>query len=63
LLYERGKYQVLPWTYPDYAQPDIQGFLIQVREKYKQDLKKHAHSREADSGTTLFKGIHEEMDP
>jgi hypothetical protein len=47
LIYEKGKYQVLPWTYPDYAQPDIQGFLIKVREKYKQDLKEYEHPREA----------------
>ncbi|MBU4055287.1 MAG: DUF4416 family protein [Proteobacteria bacterium] len=41
LLYEKGKYQVLPWTYPDYAQSDIQNFLIKVREKYKLDLKQN----------------------
>jgi len=39
LIYTNGTYQSLPWTYPDYAQANIQGFLKKVREKYKIDLK------------------------
>ena len=49
LFYEKGKYQVLPWTYPDYAQPDIQAFLIKVREKYKLDLKQNENLLEIKS--------------
>ena len=39
LIYQKGEFQTLEWTYPDYAQVDIQNFLIKVREKYKMDLK------------------------
>lgn len=39
LIYTRGAFQTLPWTYPDYAQPEIQEFLFQVRSKYLLDLK------------------------
>jgi hypothetical protein len=38
LIYQKGRFHTLPWTYPDYAHADIQGFLNQVREKYKMDL-------------------------
>ena len=39
LVYQKGKFKSLEWTYPDYAQSDIQDFLLKVREKYKMDLK------------------------
>ena len=34
LLYENGRFQTLPWTYPDYADPGLQAVLDQIREKY-----------------------------
>ena len=34
LLYENGQFQTLPWTYPDYADPDLQAVLGQIRDKY-----------------------------
>jgi hypothetical protein len=37
LIYSRGGYQPLPWTYPDYAGENIRGFLKKVREKYRID--------------------------
>jgi hypothetical protein len=40
LLYREGAFQVLPWTYPDYAQPDIRDYLFMVRRRYVFDLKK-----------------------
>ena len=39
LTYSKGTYQTLPWTYPDYATPEIRQFLLQVRHKYSMDLK------------------------
>jgi hypothetical protein len=39
LIYQRGRFEKLPWTYPDYADEPIQDFLIQVRNKYAVDLK------------------------
>jgi hypothetical protein len=44
LIYEKGEYRALPWTYPGYRQPDIQRYLRQVRSKYRYDLKFNAVS-------------------
>ncbi len=38
LIYQQGKYRTLPWTYPDYASSELQGFLLKVRSKYRRDL-------------------------
>lgn len=38
LIYQQGKFKVLPWTYPDYRHPSLQRFLIQVRSKYMHDV-------------------------
>ena len=38
LIYQKGNFQKLPWTYPDYADGPILSFLRQVRGKYSQDL-------------------------
>lgn len=34
LLYEKGRFQTLPWTYPDYAAPALQAILGQIRNLY-----------------------------
>ena len=39
LMFTQGAFQTLPWTYPDYAQPEIHDFLVQIRRKYLLDLK------------------------
>lgn len=39
LIYQRGDFQTLAWTYPDYAQENVIGFLRKVRNKYVFDLK------------------------
>lgn len=39
LMYQRGDWQALPWTYPDYAGPEIKDFLRQARQKYLWQLK------------------------
>ena len=45
LIYHKGNFQRLPWTYPDYADDDMLAFLEQVRNKYIWDInnydKKH----------------------
>jgi hypothetical protein len=38
LIYQRGGFEKLPWTYPDYADRPILSFLEQVRDKYAADL-------------------------
>lgn len=39
LVYQKGGFQKLPWTYPDYADTPLIAFLKQVRNKYAWDLK------------------------
>jgi hypothetical protein len=39
LIYTKGDFEPLPWTYPDYASENIMNFLKQVRKKYIIDLK------------------------
>ncbi len=39
LLFQQGKWQNLPWTFPDYASNKIQDILIYLRNSYKQKLK------------------------
>ncbi len=39
LIYQKGAFRELPWTYPDYADEPILGFLAQVRRKYLVDLR------------------------
>ena len=34
LIYQKGSFQKLPWTYPDYADRTMLNFLDQVRRKY-----------------------------
>jgi len=34
LIYRRGAFETLPWTYPDYADQPIRSFLERVRKKY-----------------------------
>ena len=40
LIYQKGAFRTLPWTYPDYADRRILDFLTLVRNKYRLDLKK-----------------------
>jgi len=40
LIYQKGAFETLPWTYPDYADKPIRSFLERVRKKYAVDLKK-----------------------
>ncbi|MFH0731233.1 MAG: DUF4416 family protein [Pseudomonadota bacterium] len=42
LIYTKGGFQTLPWTYPDYASDNMIGFLREVRKKYTIDLKSMA---------------------
>lgn len=44
LIYQKGAYQPLPWTYPDYASSQMRGFLMKVRRKYGADLKTRIRS-------------------
>ncbi len=39
LIYTRGDFQPLAWTYPDYADPHMIRHLTQIRRRYAVDLK------------------------
>jgi len=39
LIYKKGSFEKLPWTYPDYSDADMLRFLEQVRNKYILDVK------------------------
>ena len=42
LMFQKGAFRKLPWTYPDYADSRIIEFLTLVRNKYMRDLKNRA---------------------
>ena len=50
LIYQKGAFRTLPWTYPDYADRCLIDFLTLVRNKYMLDLKQAGNSRIAESG-------------
>ena len=39
LIYIKGRFRKLPWTYPDYAEQNMLTYLERVRNKYVIDLK------------------------
>ncbi len=39
LIFQKGGYQSLPWTYPDYRDEETRRFFFEVREIYKKQLK------------------------
>ena len=39
LVFRKGRFETLPWTFPDYAGERVQTYLTRVREKFAQDLK------------------------
>lgn len=38
LVFQKGDYRTLAWTYPDYKDHTMRRFLLQVRKKYAVDL-------------------------
>jgi hypothetical protein len=40
LIYQQGRFQILPWTYPDYAADRMRDYLDHVRDRYIADLRK-----------------------
>ncbi|MDJ0913114.1 MAG: DUF4416 family protein [Desulfobacterales bacterium] len=42
LIFQKGAFQSLPWTYPDYADESMLVFLGRVRRKYIEDLRQVA---------------------
>ena len=46
LIYRKGRFETLPWTYPDYAGQPMHGVLNEIRETYMADLKRLAGSKD-----------------
>ena len=39
LVFQKGAFRTLPWTYPDYADEQLQAFLTAVRNRYLYEVK------------------------
>jgi len=39
LIFQKGGWRALPWTYPDYAGTLVQAILSRIRDRYKDKLK------------------------
>lgn len=39
LVFRAGSWQILPWTFPDYASPAMRDILTAIRDRYRQDLR------------------------
>ena len=37
LIYEQGEFRTLPWTYPDYSDPQMLNLMVKIRDKYLRD--------------------------
>ena len=44
LIFQKGQYQPVPWTYPDYADLRMRQYLELIRKKYGFDLKRTSHA-------------------
>jgi hypothetical protein len=44
LVYQKGGFKCLPWTYPDYAHVDLRHFLELIRKKYSFDMQGNANA-------------------
>lgn len=42
LVFQAGSWQTLPWTFPDYAAPDMLARLTDVRSRYRRDLRERS---------------------
>ena len=42
LVFQAGSWQTLPWTFPDYASPDMLEILTDIRLRYRRDLREAA---------------------
>jgi len=48
LIFQKGGYRPLPWTYPDYAADEMRAFLALVRRQYADDLEASSNTRPLD---------------
>jgi len=46
LIFQKGAFRKLPWTYPDYADSEMLACLMAVRQKYVEDIKAGKYEKE-----------------
>lgn len=46
LIYHKGGWFDLPWTFPDYATSEIKGHLTRIRDLYKRDLQHSLNAKD-----------------
>jgi hypothetical protein len=39
LIFEKGKFKTLPWTYPDYASAEIRSIMADLRKRYQDQIR------------------------
>lgn len=39
LIFQKGSFRPVKWTYPDYATPELIGFFNEIRKKYMEQLR------------------------
>ena len=49
LIYERKSFRPLPWTYPDYSEPETIEMLNRLRAQYMKDLRVDSGQKTVDS--------------
>jgi hypothetical protein len=49
LVFQAGSWQTLPWTFPDYASPDMREVLTDIRRRYRRDLREAASVQPPDN--------------
>jgi len=53
LIFRKGRFESLPWTFPDYAGDRIQTFLMRAREKFAVDLKRQGSRGQGFEGPSV----------
>ena len=56
LIFRKGGFQSLPWTYPGYADAELQAFLTRARRKLRLDLKAAAGGTLSDPVGNIQRG-------
>ena len=46
LIFERGAFKALPWTYADYASEEVRSVMADIRKKYQDQLRARAREEE-----------------
>lgn len=39
LIFEKGEFKTLPWTYPDYASAEVRSIMADIRKRYQDQIR------------------------